>query len=129
MGTLLLLAAMAWCFLAGGLCAGDYGLMPMRGNAPDGRLPVNRVMVRTPSAWADDAVLSDTRKPGARKPAYVQWKDMCVRKPRMVAGQALEVESPGGFGLAPRYVRRWTDGNGDFIELLVREFTGIKPGG
>lgn len=123
LGSIMFVLAMAWFFLAGGAQAGEEGIQPMRGDAPGGRAQVNQFQIRQ-DAWTGGLPANSVKAATAAKqrPDYVDWKDNCVRAPRMIAGQALEVESAGGYGLAQPYVSgRVEPRNDGFFELLGRE--------
>ncbi len=125
-------------FFAGSAALGGEQVMAMRGNPPSGSAPVNVLVgigtggVGEESARAPAETLA---APGVEEPvgkgrearpeSFLRWKDHCVRTPRLVAGQALPVESGAGFGLARKFVERRGGGTARFMELLF-EGTGIR---
>ncbi|MDR1745129.1 MAG: hypothetical protein LBS30_05165 [Planctomycetota bacterium] len=112
---------------AGNAASGEEPVMAMRGNPPDGSRPVNALTGMRQGGVGEALTAPGVEEPQmgreARPEACLRWKDTCVRAPRLVAGQALEVESAAGFGLAPRFVERRGDGAARLFELLLKELT------
>lgn len=119
---------------AGNAAAGET-VMPMRGNPPNGVVPVNFVTGLRPGgageetahAPAEFLAAPEVEEPRgkdrkARPGSLLRWKDHCVRMPRLVAGQALPAACAGGFALAPLYTERREDGAEKLFALLLKEF-------
>lgn len=100
------LAALA-VFL-GTASAGEESLMAMRGNAPDGRTGLNQ--------FRPEGGRTDEKN-------YVGWRDNCVQVPRLVAGQALVVDCPDGFGYAQPLGGPPESGESPSLDLFIKELT------
>ena len=127
--------------LAGGARAGEENIMAMRGSSPDGKLPLNRISFNAgragsvgetrdlpayrPAQGVGEPLGSNTRAVTQKAEAgkYLQWKDRCVRRPRLVAGRSLELDCGGAYGLAPRFVEAPDADAPGFLELLVKELS------
>lgn len=100
------LLLMALCLLTGGVRAADSDIMAMRGESPDGKAEMNQVHFH-PSDEASMRLGAAVRtaEPSERKSEYVGWKDVCVRMPKIIAGQFVEFNAPGSFVLAQPLMR------------------------
>ena len=127
LGSLLFMLAMAWALLIGCVNAGEENIMAMRGETPDGRAQVNQFQFR--AGW-DDVVATPAEAAGKRTD-YLEWKDSCVRAPVLVAGQALELDAAGSFGLVRPYTQpqaQAEDAQDGFFDLLLQELSFEQAG-
>ena len=123
MGSFMALLALALCLLAGGVrAAEEESIMAMRGESPEGKVQVNQIQFHRGNELGG---LGNSGKPEAAfsSAEYVGWRDNCVRAPRMVAGQAVVVDAPGGFELAPPLMRKPEMEGDGFLDALAREFS------
>lgn len=88
--------------------AGEENLMAMRGTSPDGRPGMNQFR---PDGGA-----------GGEK-NYLGWRDSCAQIPRLVAGQALLVDCPDGFGHAQPLGGQSETGDSPSLDLFIKELT------
>lgn len=125
MGSFMALLTLAFCLLASGVRAADDNIMPMRGEGPEGKVQVNQFQRGT--EWGGGILAnSGTTEAAVKLVDYVGWHDDCVRTPRMVAGQVVDVDASGGFELAPPLIRRPEMEDGGFLDALAREFAQME---
>lgn len=123
LGSLFAVLVLAFMLLTGGARAGEE-LMPMRASTHEGRTSID--MTKARAEWGLDKREAPARGAVASRAAlggveFVGWQDTCVRRPVMVGGEPLVVESNGGFGLARPLATRTEPDGSDFLETLLRE--------
>ncbi|MCL2000991.1 MAG: hypothetical protein FWG74_06115 [Planctomycetes bacterium] len=121
-------------FLAGGDGrAEEYDLMAMRGD--------DRIWVGS-FTWTEESIsesgpsfMPETYKPGnpgfppkpvagmAASVKYLEWKNICT-PPTISAGLILDMGIRDGFRLVTPFLSSSPDSGQDYLELLIREFTG-----
>ncbi|MCD8138820.1 MAG: hypothetical protein LUE17_03415 [Planctomycetaceae bacterium] len=130
LGKLCLPLAMLAVFLAPA-DAGEENLMAMRGNTPGAQPGMNqfRPERRADAARRDDARAVENLTANGlslANGAYVGWRDNRAHTPRLVAGQALDVQCPGGYGWATPLPREPEVTLGAYIELFYKELAQVR---
>jgi hypothetical protein len=115
-----ILLALAYGLLMGGADAGEE-LMAMRGSA---KIVRSEIVLETPAPQFGGVNAQQARNPAEIRfesgNEYVKWKNTLLRKPLMVAGGALDVETGEGYGTAQPFIRL-PEERESFLALLGRE--------